>query len=310
MNKQQLSYEVPPTNGWRGFWDRGGFWKAVLVAVVYLALYEAFGFPWLKPLVEDVVGTGDPLSTPLGVFLGLTAALIFGSIVLVLFGLSLRWIPRPLFGAQPVRGRWWMWFAPILVLIPIAFHLIGTDYSRYTPGVVFMILFSGLFIGFAEEVLCRGFVVALLRRHGYKEWAVMALSSIIFGLLHSSNALSGQPAGAVAIEVLYAIPFGVCMYITLRVTGHIIWPILLHAFTDPSTILASGGIDNSVAGTSNTALLVASIATFGYLAFALIAVICTRGDAEGRADAHEGPRRQDRHPADTGQAAHGTPSAA
>lgn len=273
-------------------------------------MYEGFSSFVLAPLFADSVDPSDPLANPRSVFLGLTAALIFGSVVLVLFGLSLRWIPRPLFGAQPVRGRWWMWLAPILVLIPIVFHLIGTDYSRYTPSVAFTILFTGLFIGFAEEVLCRGFVVVLLRRHGYKEWAVMALSSIIFGLLHSANALGGQAVGSVVIEVLYAIPFGVCMYITLRVTGHIIWPILLHAFTDPTTILASGGIDNSVAGTSNLPLLIATIGTFGYLAFALVAFISTRGDAEGRADAHEGPRRHAGTGIENERSTHGTPTAA
>ncbi|WP_123679051.1 CPBP family intramembrane glutamic endopeptidase [Curtobacterium sp. PhB115] len=288
---QKLTYEVPPTTGWRGFWDRGGFWKAALAAIVYIALYEGFAFLLLRPIVADVLDTSNAFASATNVLLGLALPVIFGSVVLVLFGLSIGWFPRPLFGAQPVRGRWWMWIAPFLVLIPIVFHLIGTDYSRYTPAVVVSTLFAGLFIGFAEEVLCRGFVVGFLRRHGYKEWAVMALSSLVFGILHSSNVLGGQDPRAVVVEVLYAIPFGVCMYLTLRVTGNLIWPILLHAFTDPTTALASGGIDETVAGTSNTALTIAVVATFAYVGFALIGVICTRGHAEGRAEAHEGPRR-------------------
>lgn len=275
-----------PATGWRAFWERGGLWRAVLVAFAYIALYEAFGFGAAAPLLKGILhDAGDPLSSPSGILLGLALPIAFGSVLLIAFGLSLGWLPRPLFGAQPVRGRRWMWCAPALVLIPIVFHLIGTDYSRYTAGIVASLLFTGLFIGFAEEVLCRGFVVSLLRRRGYGEWVVMAVSSLIFGLLHASNALGGQPIGSVVVEVLYAIPFGVCMYIALRVTGNLVWPILLHAFTDPTTILASGGVDASVAGTSNIALVVATAGTFAYLAFALVAVMCTRGRAEGRVEA-------------------------
>ena len=292
MNEQRFSgNEAPHGVGWRGFWNRGGFWKAILLAAVYLGLYDGFGAFVLTPMVGDSLDFSDMFGGVGTVLVGLAAPVAFGGLVLVAFGLSLRWLPRPLFGPQPVRGRWWMWIAPVLILIPIVFHLIGLDYSRYTAGVVVAALVSGLFIGFAEEILCRGYVVALLRRRGYGEWAVMALSSLLFGLLHASNAFSGQDLGSVAIEVLYAIPFGVCMYITLRVTGNLIWPILLHAFTDPTTFLASGGVDNSVAGTSNIALSIATIGTFAYLAFALVAFVSTRGHADGRADADETPDR-------------------
>ncbi|WP_263092108.1 CPBP family intramembrane glutamic endopeptidase [Curtobacterium sp. RIT-PI-V] len=210
--------------------------------------------------------------------------------VLLVFARSIGFVPRPLFGPQPVRGRWWMWAAPILLAAAAVFHLVGAPYSRYTPGVVVALLIAGLFIGFSEEILTRGLGVALLRRGGHKEWSVMVLSSLIFALLHLTNALSGQPIGTVLFTVVYTFGFGISMYLTMRVGGNLVWPMLLHAMTDPSTALAAGGIDESVSTGSNTALLIATIATFAYDAFAIVGFIATRGDAEGRADADE-PRR-------------------
>jgi membrane protease YdiL (CAAX protease family) len=190
-----------------------------------------------------------------------------------------------------------MWGAPILVAAAAIFHFIGAPYGRYTPGVVIALLFVGLFVGFSEEILTRGLGVSLLRRGGYKEWSVMVLSSLLFALLHLTNAFSGQPMTTVLITVVYTFGFGISMYLTMRVGGNLVWPMLLHAMTDPSTALAAGGIDSSVATAVTTPLLIATIATFAYDAFAIVGFIATRGDAEGRADADEPRRAPHDHPA-------------
>ena len=79
----------------------------------------------------------------------------------------------------------------------------------------------------------------------------MLLSSLIFALLHSVNAFT-QPILNVLITVVYTFGFGVMMYLVMRVTGSIIWAMLLHAATDPTTILATGGIDTHT-GSSGSA---------------------------------------------------------
>ncbi len=92
-----------------------------------------------------------------------------------------------------------------------------------------------------------GFVVNLMRRRGYSEILVAVASAGIFAALHIGNAFGGQPIFSTALQVAYTFAFGICMYLALRVTGNIIWPILLHATTDPSIFLlteypAAGGI--------------------------------------------------------------------
>ena len=276
-------------SGWKAFWNRGGWWKAVMLAVVYLALYLGTG--WLVgQLWGDLIEYEDLFADGLSVFLAVGVPVIVGSIILVAFAASVGWLPKPLFARQPVRGSWWMWIAPALVVVTILLRVFGIAWSDYSVGVILATFVAGLFIGISEELLTRGIAVTLLRRCGYNEWVVAVLSSVIFALLHTSNLLSGQSLTTVLPTVGFTFGFGIMMYLTLRVTGNLIWPIILHALTDPTTFLATGGID--VQGTNQSPLLTfAGLSTFVFLAFALIALIFIRGNAHGRASADE-PRRE------------------
>lgn len=271
--------------GWRGFWDRGGWWKAVMLAAVYLGLYIGTG--WLVGLLwGDLINYDDLFADGLSVFLAVAVPVIVGSILLVAFAASVGWLPKPLFAPQPVRGSWWMWIAPALIVVTILLRVFGIEWSEYSAGVILATFVAGLFVGISEELLTRGLAVTLLRRHGYNEWVVAVLSSLIFALLHTSNLLSGQSIGVVLPTVGFTFGFGLMMYLTLRVTGNLIWPIVLHALTDPTTFLATGGID--VQGTNTSPLLsLAGLSTVVFLAFALIALIFIRGNAQGRASADE-----------------------
>lgn len=275
--------------GWRAFWDRGGWWKAVLVAAAYVAIYNLSGLA-LLPVVGGLVNKDDFLGDPLSAFLAIGLQPLVGSILLVALAVSFGWLRRPLFGPQPVPRKWWFWLGPIFVLVPIVFHFLGIDYARYGAAVVAAVLLAGLFVGFSEDFLSRGIVIVLLRRHGYREWAVMTLSSLVFASLHLSNLFTGQPISTVGPLLVYTFAFGICMYATLRVGGNLIWPILLHALTDPTTILASGAIDDGTHAVFNTPNAIAIAGTTAYMVWAFVLLIVTRGDAQGRADAGEPAR--------------------
>ncbi|MFD6056274.1 CPBP family intramembrane glutamic endopeptidase [Agromyces sp. NPDC060279] len=247
--------DAPETRerGWRAFWNRGGWWKALIVVVVYLAVYQLLPIV-LLPLTRPVMDE-NLFATPGSVFAGLALPVILGSIVLLAFAWSLGWLPRPLFGRQPVRGRWWMWLAPVLVLIPIVLRLFGTDYASYSAGVIVMTFVAGLFIGLSEELVTRGLVVTLMRKAGHAEWAVAAVSALFFSLMHSVNALTGQGVEAVGFTLLYTFAFGILMYLTMRVTGSLVWAIVLHGLTDPTTFLATGGVDKTGGAAAESPLL-------------------------------------------------------
>jgi membrane protease YdiL (CAAX protease family) len=257
--------------------------------VVYLAVYQLLPFAAL-PFTQGVVDPDDPFATAGSVFVAIALPVILGSVVLLAFAWSIGWLPKPLFARQPVTGSWWMWIAPVLVAIPIVLRLIGIDYGAYSAGVIAMTFVAGAFIGLSEELLTRGLAVTLLRRCGYNEWVVAALSTLIFALLHSVNLFTGQSIATVGFTVLYAFAFGILMYLTLRVTGNLIWPIILHALTDPTTFLATGGVDETNAASQNPLLTLAGPATFLLIAAAFVLLIFIRGNAHGRASAEEAAR--------------------
>jgi len=275
------------SSAWRDFWERGGLWRAVLAAAAYLALYlgasRVVG-AWFAHSVDP----DDLFATPAGVFVALALPLLVGAVVLVVFVASLRWFPV-LFGPQPA-GRGWMWVAPALVLAPVLLRALGVDYGAYAAGVVATTLFAGLLVGFVEEVLCRGVVVTLLRRGGSSEWVVMVVSSVIFALLHSANALSGMAPTTVAVTVVYTFGFGVAMYLTLRVTGNLVWPILLHGLFDPMLFLATGGIDETTTVTPTSPLLALATPTNVLFITLGVVVLFLARAVDVRAAGHDTPR--------------------
>ena len=78
------------------------------------------------------------------------------------------------------------------------------------------------------------------------------------------------------------------MYLTLRVTGFLVWAMLVHGLTDPTTILASGGIDKvSTGAPTNDLLNAAGLFTFPLALIGIILLLFVRGrvgEPEGDAE--------------------------
>lgn len=276
--------EAGPRSGWQRFWDRGGWWRALLFAVLYIAVYLGVG--WLVGLTRLGPGSGEELLDSSGtVFFGLLLPILVMGLLLVVFLRTVRW-RREVFGPQPVAGRPWMWVAVVLVLVPVALHLAATDWGAYDVTVVLTVLALGLCVGFAEEVLTRGVAVTMLRRAGYGEKAVMVLSSLLFGLLHTTNLVSGQNLLLVGTTVVYAFGFGTMMYLSMRVAGSIVPAILLHAATDPTTFLATDGVDAHGASSGSEALnAIAGTFNVVFVLVGILAIFLVSGRARGTAPA-------------------------
>jgi membrane protease YdiL (CAAX protease family) len=156
-----------------------------------------------------------------------------------------------------------MWIAILVVLAFNVLRFLSIDYRDVGIDVVATWLLTGLFIGFAEEVLTRGIVIDMLRRAGYREIVVAVVSAAVFAGLHAGNLLTGQALLPTLVQLLYTFAFGICMYLALRVTGTIIAPILLHASTDPSIFLQSAhpadGAVTAIAELGNIAVIVVGL---------------------------------------------------
>lgn len=248
--------EAVAKSGWKRFWDRGGWWKAVLFVAVYYGVYLALGNFIVAPLLGGSFGEEGSaqyilLTTALPIFLA--------CIVLVVFAISVGWL-KELFGRQPIRGSWWMWIPVAVVLVFNVIHLFTIDYAEAGADVVGSWLLAGLFIGFAEETVTRGFVVNLMRRAGHREILVALASAGLFAAMHLGNVFTTtQGLPATLIQVGYTFFFGICMYLALRVTGNLVWPILLHASTDPTIFLSTehstGGALAVFGGLGNVAVI-------------------------------------------------------
>lgn len=111
-------------------------------------------------------------------------------------------------------------------LATIAFGYVG-GFRDMTAGYVATAVAVVLLVGFGEELAFRGVLMRLLLKRGVGY--TVAVSSILFGLMHLVNFAFGMPWPAVALQVLFAGMTGVGFAaMTLR-TGSL-WPtIVLHA---------------------------------------------------------------------------------
>lgn len=266
-------------SGWDQFWNKGTWWKALLFIVVYWGLYELIGLG-IASVFSGSINAENLLGDPLSAFLVLALPIFIAGVLLFLFARSLGWIGQ-IFGPQPVRGQAWMWVAVVLVVIPIFLRAAATNWSAYSVGLVLVMVFFGLCVGFTEELATRGIVVNMLRNGGYGERLVFVLSSLYFALLHSGNILSGMSPLVVGVTVVYTFGFGTMMYLSMRATGRITWAILLHAATDPTTFLATGGIDAATEAAGTASLIsLAGLFNWVYILLALGAIFLVKGHAE------------------------------
>lgn len=245
-------------SGWARFWDNGRWWKALILTVGYLAVYQPASL-LMAPFVPFI---GDTGSASYVLVLFATPVLI-GCLILIVFGASLHWL-RSLFARQSIRGGGWMWIAIAVVLMFNVLRFASVDYAAAGFDWVAAWLLAGLFIGFAEEVLTRGYVVRIMRSSGKSEIAVGLVSASLFALLHGFNFFTGQPFVSTLLQMLYTFFFGFCMYLALRVTRTIIAPILLHASTDPSIFMQ---------GIYSTEGSLSSLAQLGNIVLILVAVV-------------------------------------
>lgn len=258
-----------------GFWNRGGWWKALLVTALYLVVYVGVGQLvglTLGHLIED----GGPFASATNVMIELLLPIGIGAIVIGAFLAAIGWI-KPVFGRQPIEGRPWMWIAVAVVAYPIVLRLIGIDYGSFADGVVIVTLITGIFIGLAEELVTRGAGVALLRKAGHSELVVAVLSSTLFALMHLVNAIGTGFSPTIAVLLVYTFCFGICMYLVMRVTGSIVWAIVMHGLTDPTLFLATGGIDTAAEGAQNIWLTIASTGNWAVILFGIVALFLIRG---------------------------------
>ncbi|MEV7929440.1 type II CAAX endopeptidase family protein [Kitasatospora sp. NPDC088779] len=156
------------------------------------------------------------------------ASIVFVSAVIT----WLRWWPAVFRYRAPVRR--WVHLVPISMIVAAVAGLNYGHLAQQQASLVVCLLVLGVFVGVGEELMFRGVGVQVFRRAGLSEGRTALFSSVVFGLVHVSNAISTGPQ-AIGQAVIVATS-GYFFYLCLRVGGVILLPMLVHGLWDTSLI--------------------------------------------------------------------------
>jgi membrane protease YdiL (CAAX protease family) len=213
----------------------------VLYAVVFLVagLVSGVDYDKITDSTSNVLGF---VVIPVG--LGIVATL----------GLTARWgWWHPLFhDDEPLTRPRWRWLVPAFICGTIIVTLIASPWHEFSTGLVVLILAGTLMVGFAEEILFRGYLLVGARSR-YSEVGAWFFSSALFGLFHGLNIVTGQAVGTTIQQMVFAFVFGSGLYLVRRISGLLVVGMVIHGLWDFSSFLGAGrgdtadGIPNTVA---------------------------------------------------------------
>lgn len=169
---------------------------------------------------------------------GLGAALL--AVVATLFG----WWRPALF--EQAAGPRWRWLLPALMIVSLVITLATSDWDARSGAFITTLLIGTLLVGFSEEMAYRGLTLVGLRG-GLGEVWVWFGTSALFGLLHGTNAFTGQGLAPTVQQIVFAFVFGSVFYVIRRVSGTLILCMVIHGLWDFSTFMRSG---DDVTGTT------------------------------------------------------------
>lgn len=221
---------APESAANRGRRLSGGAFAAVVV--VYLLIIQGGGqllghgdegFRTVENLVETAL-------IPIG------ASAVFAISVATWLG----WWPQILHERKPVQQ--WTRIVPIALLIAA---LLGTSWGSLLDqkaGLILALVAMVLIVGFTEELMFRGIGLNVFRDLQFTEAKVALYSSLVFGAVHLSNALT---TGGQALFQAAVVSFSGYLFYLTRRAYLAIWPaMLVHASQDFALISGQVGIDH------------------------------------------------------------------
>ncbi len=176
--------------------------------------------------------------------------------VLVLLTLGLAWWSR-----LPIhRSNRLGWFG-IVALIPVLLMLatfVASARSGFDDNALMVVVLIGTaLVGIGEETVFRGIVLNSLARTMSLPWAVV-VSSVFFGLMHSTNVLL-QPVGDTVSQVIVTSLIGLFLGWTYVLSGgNLVLVVVIHWLWDFSLIASDESLtaQAGLSGLATVAVLV------------------------------------------------------
>jgi membrane protease YdiL (CAAX protease family) len=206
-----------------------------VVAVVYVAIIQGAGllvgvdtgdsdsqFPTTESIVRNAL-------IPIGL------SIVYGVAIATWLG----WWGEIVRDDRPVAP--WVRRVPLTMLVAAIISINYAHLADQTVGLVLCLVALGVFVGFGEELMFRGIGVVAFRRAGFAEGRVALWSSLVFGLVHVSNAIGQGPQAFAQAAVVST--SGYLFYLGRRAGGTILLAMLVHGLWDVSLISSLVGPD-------------------------------------------------------------------
>ena len=152
---------------------------------------------------------------------------------------------------------------PMLILIGINLYGSASSLNNVNMSNLFNLLLLCVFIGIAEEFLCRGWLQnEFIERFGdNKKHIILSIvfSSLIFGFMHLSNILVGQSLFQTIMQIIQATSIGI-LFGSIYYKSKNIWSVIfLHGLYDFSIMLSDVNvIKECTYGTPTTSIAIYS----------------------------------------------------
>lgn len=198
--------------------------------IAFLAYLVVFNAAWI---ISDIHYKDISLNADT-VWKWYVVPLALGAAALVAMTTWMGWWRPAMFERQKAVPRWLM-IGPVMMAVFAAVTLPTKDYSDTTMAMFWLIVLGSLLVGFCEELATRGLLLTGLRG-AYSEPKAWFLSTLAFGLLHLPNWFYGVGPAATA-QVFLAFMSGTMLYLLRRLSGTLIWAMLLHGFWDFSSFI-------------------------------------------------------------------------
>ena len=161
------------------------------------------------------------------------------------------------------NSRAMLWFLPLWLIASC--NLWGGVSVRYPlPGQFFAVVSMAL-VGFAEELIFRGFLFKAMLKNGNVRTAVI-VSSVTFGLGHILNLFTGHDLIPTLIQVVFAVAFGFAVTMAFYKSGSLLPCILAHSLTDVFSTFAVNEVSPILNGITHVVVIAAAVGYGLYLA--------------------------------------------
>ena len=160
------------------------------------------------------------------------------------------------------NNRAMLWFLPLWIIA--GGNLCGGISPGYPmPGLIYAAV-SMAFVGFAEELIFRGFLFRAMLRDGNAKTAII-VSSVTFGLGHILNLFTGHELAETLVQVVFAVAAGFAFTMAYYKGGSLLPCVLAHSLTDVFAVFGTDEAPLLLNGIIHAVIILAAIAYCLYL---------------------------------------------